>query len=117
RRRLRYYADGPFARPMTLDPREETGFAMPARSKEFQRRLDAAVHDPELATALSRSLSSFNARRTTAFSSLDFAGMQADLHQRKVDAIERLPELIEQFTREAEAVGSVVHMAKTPEDA
>jgi iron-sulfur cluster protein len=90
---------------------------MPARSKEFQRRLDAAVDDPNLATALQRALSTFNERRTAAFAELDFQGMRADLHRRKVDAINRLPELIEQFTQQAEAVGAVVHLAKTPEDA
>jgi iron-sulfur cluster protein len=90
---------------------------MPARSKEFQRRLDAAVDDPNLATALQRALSTFNERRTAAFADLDFPAMRADLHRRKVDAINRLPELIEQFTQQAEAVGAVVHLAKTPEDA
>lgn len=90
---------------------------MPARSKEFQRRLDAAVRDPNLAVALRRSLSTFRDRRAGAFAPLDFPAMQADLRRRKEDAIARLPELIEQFTREAEAVGAVVHLAKTPEDA
>ena len=90
---------------------------MPARSKEFQRRLDAAVDDPNLATALQRALSTFNERRTAAFANLDFQAMRSDLHRRKVDAIDRLPELIDQFTQQAEAVGAVVHLAKTPEDA
>jgi iron-sulfur cluster protein len=90
---------------------------MPARSKEFQRRLDAAVDDPNLATALQRALSTFNERRTAAFAHLDFQAMRSDMHRRKVDAINRLPELIEQFTQQAEAVGAVVHLAKTPEDA
>ncbi|HEX3722130.1 MAG TPA: LUD domain-containing protein [Nitrolancea sp.] len=90
---------------------------MPARSKEFQRRLDAAVDDPNLATALHRALSTFRARRNGAFAELDFAAMRADMHERKADAIARLPELIDQFTREAEAVGAVVHLARTPEDA
>src|SRR5690606_37262673 len=90
---------------------------MPARSKEFRRRLAAAVRDPNLAVALRRSLSTFRDRRAGAFAPLDFPAMQADLRRRKEDAIARLPELIEQFTREAEAVGAVVHLAKTPEDA
>ncbi|MDI3341214.1 MAG: LUD domain-containing protein [Sphaerobacter sp.] len=90
---------------------------MPARSKAFQQRLEAAVQDPDLATALRRSLSAFRDRRAGAFATLDFPGMQADLRRRKEDAIARLPELVERFTREAEAVGAVVHLAKTPEDA
>ena len=90
---------------------------MPARSKNFQRRLDAAIDDPNLATALHRALSTFRDRRAAAFADLDFDSMRADMHRRKADAIERLPELIEQFTREAEAVGTVVHLARTPDDA
>lgn len=90
---------------------------MPARSKAFQRRLDAAVADPHLATALHRALSAFRNRREIAFSDLDFQGMREDLHARKADAIARLPELIDQFTREATAVGAVVHLASTPEEA
>ncbi|MBX6342239.1 MAG: lactate utilization protein, partial [Thermomicrobiaceae bacterium] len=90
---------------------------MPARSKTFQRELDAAVRDPHLATALHRALSTFRDRRAAAFAGMDFEGMRADLRRRKEDAIARLPELIEQFTREAEAVGAVVHRAATIDDA
>lgn len=90
---------------------------MPARSKDFQRRLDAALDDPNLATALHRALSTFRDRREAAFANLDFQAMRSDLHRRKADAITRLPELIEQFTRQAEAVGAVVHLTRTPEEA
>jgi L-lactate utilization protein LutB len=65
---------------------------MPARSKNFQRRLDAALDDPNLATALHRALSTFRDRRTAAFADLDFEAMRTDLHRRKADAIARLPD-------------------------
>ena len=90
---------------------------MPARSKDFQRRLDAAIDDPNLATALHRALSTFRDRRAVAFADLDFEAMRSDMHRRKADAIARLPELIEQFTQQAEAIGAVVHLARTPQDA
>jgi L-lactate dehydrogenase complex protein LldF len=90
---------------------------MPARDKAFQRRLDAAVADPHLATALTRALSTFRDRRNAAFKDLDFEGMRADLRRRKEASIADLPALIDRFTTEAEAVGAVVHMAATPEDA
>ncbi len=90
---------------------------MPARSRDFQRRLDAAIDDPNLATALHRALSTFRDRRAVAFADLDFEAMRSDMHRRKADAIARLPELIEQFTQQAEAIGAVVHLARTPEDA
>lgn len=90
---------------------------MPARSKSFQRRLDAALRDEHLGQALDRALSAFRERRAQAFAGLDFEGMRQDLRRRKEDAIGRLPELVEQFTREAEAVGAHVYLARTPDDA
>ncbi len=90
---------------------------MPARSKTFQRELEAAIADPDLARALERALSTFRERREQAFAGLDFAAMRQDLRRRKEDAIARLPELIEQFTREAEAIGAQVYLARTPEEA
>lgn len=90
---------------------------MPARSKTFQRELDAAIADPNLARALDRALSTFRERRAQAFAGLDFEAMRQDLRRRKESAIARLPELIEQFTREAEAVGAQVYLAATPEEA
>lgn len=90
---------------------------MPARSKTFQRELETAIADPNLARALERALSTFRERREQAFAGLDFAAMRQDLRRRKASAIARLPELIEQFKREAEAVGAQVYLAGTPEEA
>lgn len=85
--------------------------------KAFQKRVDAAVADANLSTALTRALPEFSRRRTAAFSGGDFPEKRRRVANLKRDALERLPELVEQFTREAEAVGAVVHLAKTPEDA
>ncbi len=90
---------------------------MPARDRKFQRKLDKAVNDPDLATALTRGLTTIRDRRDNAFKPLDFEGMRSEFRSIKERAIENLPELVEQFTREAEAVGATVHLAKTAEDA
>ena len=90
---------------------------MPTHRKAFQRRLKAALADPHLARALDRALSSFRERREQAFEGLDFEAMRRDLRRRKERAIAQLPELIEQFTREAEAVGAHVYLAATPDQA
>jgi iron-sulfur cluster protein len=90
---------------------------MPARSKVFQRRLEAAITDPNLARALDRALSTFRKRREQAFDGLDFEAMRRDMRRRKERAIAQLPELIEQFTREAEAVGAQVYLATTADEA
>jgi hypothetical protein len=80
---------------------------MPARSKKFQRQLDKAVKDPHLSLALTRGLTTIRDRRNAAFSELDFEGMRSEFRAIKEQSIQNLPTLIEQFTREAEAIGAV----------
>jgi iron-sulfur cluster protein len=85
--------------------------------RRFHEQLDEAVADASLATALGRALPEFKRRRERAFSDQDFPGMRHTVAALKQDAIERLPELVQQFKVQAEAVGTVVHLAETPEDA
>ena len=85
--------------------------------KAFQKRVAAAVADRNLALALSRSLPEFSRRRANAFVDQDFPGKRRRVRDLKQDALTRLPELIDQFTREAEAVGARVHLAATPDAA
>lgn len=85
--------------------------------KAFKKRVDVAVHDQNLAKALSRALPEFGRKRTAAFEGQDFPGKRRRVRDLKQDAIERMPELVEQFTREAEAVGAQVHRATTIQDA
>ena len=86
---------------------------MSGRIPPFRERLDAALASESLPIALDRSLGVFRERRLAAFANDDFSAIQKELYALKADAIERLPELIEQFVREAEAVGTVVHRAAT----
>lgn len=90
---------------------------MPARSKAFQRALDAALENRAQREALERTLTRYRQRRAEAFAEVDFAALRAELRRRKEDAIARLPELIERFRREAESVGATVYLARTAEDA
>lgn len=85
--------------------------------RDFRKRVDHAVADESLRTALGRALPEFGRRRIAAFADQDFAGGRRQVRDLKAHAIANLPELIEQFTHEAEAVGAVVHMAATPDDA
>lgn len=93
------------------------GQAVKPDKKQFRKRVDAAVADPHLATALTRALPEFSRRRGAAFAGGDFPEKRRRVRDLKRDAIARLPDLVEEFTREAEAVGAVVHLAATPEDA
>jgi iron-sulfur cluster protein len=56
-------------------------------------------------------MTGLRARRNAAFESFDFDKGRADLKQRRQANLERLPELIEQFTVRLEAVGGKVHFA------
>ena len=56
-------------------------------------------------------------RRDKAFESFDFEKGRADLKQRRVANLDRLPELLEQFTQRLAAVGGVVHLAKDAAEA
>ncbi len=75
------------------------------------------VIDTELGNLVKANRFGFVTRAVHGTTELDFEAMRHDLHQRKQDAIARLPELIDQFRDQAEAVGAVVHLAATLEDA
>src|SRR5438093_4781414 len=48
---------------------------------------------------------------------IDWEGLRADLTLRKAKAVDEMPELVERFTREAEAVGAKVYRAVDAEEA
>ena len=75
----------------------------------FKERLREALESDSLPVALGRSLPQLSERRDAAFRTRDFQGSQADLGGRRQAALERMPELVEEFTAAAEAVGTVVH--------
>ncbi|MFN0070856.1 MAG: LUD domain-containing protein [Chloroflexota bacterium] len=83
----------------------------------FKERLKQALASSTVPVALGRALPAFRERRLAAIGDDDFGAIQKQLYALKADAIERLPELIKQFTQRAQEVGTVVHRAKTAEDA
>ncbi len=84
---------------------------------EFRTRLEKALASKNLEVALERTLPNRRKARAAAFAGLDFQGMREDLQRRKRAAIDRLPELAEQFTETAVKAGAVVHRAATPAEA
>jgi iron-sulfur cluster protein len=56
-------------------------------------------------------LTHLRARRDAAFETFDFQKGRADLKRRRQANLDRLPELLEQFTTRLEAVGGKVHLA------
>ncbi len=57
-------------------------------------------------------MTNLRAKRDRAFESFDFAAGRADLKERRMANLERLPELVEQFKERLEAAGGKVHFAK-----
>ncbi len=90
---------------------------MPSTHANFQTRLNAALKSPELETALTRALPRLRDGRIARLEGTNFPERQRRLAEIKARCIERLPELVEQFTEEATRVGCVVHRAATAEDA
>ena len=86
-------------------------------ARAFRARVDAAVSDTHLRTALTRALPEFGRRRARAFADQNFEQRRRRVRDIKLDALANLPELVERFQAEAEAVGAVVHYAKDAEHA
>jgi iron-sulfur cluster protein len=90
---------------------------VPESRGHFARRVNKALDNPSLQKALVQAMTGLRARRNAAFESLDFEKGRADLKRRRQANLDRLPELLEQFTERLEAVGGKVHLAKDAAEA
>ena len=90
---------------------------MTASKTEFRRKLDRALDSDKLRVALHRALPALGLRRADRMREVDWPRLRADLTKRKKRAIDDLPALVDQFTREAEAVGAKVYRAVDAEEA
>src|SRR2546427_2505608 len=87
---------------------------VPESRRHFSRRVNKALDDPKLQGALVHAMTGLRSRRNAAFETFDFAAGRADLKQRRRANLERLPELVEQFTERLEAGGGQGHFAQNP---
>jgi L-lactate dehydrogenase complex protein LldF len=87
-------------------------------SGAFEARVDEALHDIQLRTALDRATSQLGNRRVLALSALNDSDAVRD-HARaaRLDAIAHLAEYLERFEARLIANGARVHWADTPADA
>jgi L-lactate dehydrogenase complex protein LldF len=85
---------------------------VPESRRHFAGRVNRALDDPDLQKALINAMTGLRARRNHAFESLDFEQGRANLKERRLANLERLPELLAQFKERLEAVGGKVHFAK-----
>jgi iron-sulfur cluster protein len=87
------------------------------RQEEFRRRAAEALANPRIRENLGRFGTAYRTARKNALAVLDYEEYRRRLRSMKEDAIERLPELAEQFIEAARRVGALVYEAKTAEDA
>jgi iron-sulfur cluster protein len=91
----------------------------------FEKRLESALEDANMHSALERFAPSWRLSRSNVFSSEEhdygseysFAALRSTLRQAKDHAIEHQAELIAQFKARAEAAGAIIYEARTAEDA
>ncbi len=84
---------------------------METMRRPFKQRLAQALRSPDLETALDRSLPGLARRRSESLAGEDFELQQAALRDRRADHVKRIPELLKEFTQNATAADSVVHLA------
>jgi iron-sulfur cluster protein len=84
---------------------------VPESRRHFTARVDRALRDERLQTAMTQAMTGLRARRSAGFESYDFEKGRAELKRRRLENLDRLPELARQFTERVEAVGGEVHFA------
>ncbi len=90
---------------------------MPESRSHFSRRVNRALDDPSLQKALVGAMTGLRSRRNKAFENFDFAKGREELKRRRKANLDRLPELLEQFTEQLAAVGGAVHLARDAAEA
>src|SRR6266550_94876 len=90
---------------------------VPESRGHFSHRVNRALDDPKLQKALIHAMTGLRGRRNVAFENFDFAQGRAELKRRRQANLDRLPELLEQFTQRLAAVGGVVHIANDANEA
>ncbi len=89
----------------------------PQDVKTYRRQLRRALDNAFLRQTLDTFAAAYRESRARAFEGIDLEGLIADIARRKAAALPRLEELFDQFKRQAEAAGAVVHSAATAQEA
>ncbi|WP_300455838.1 L-lactate dehydrogenase (quinone) large subunit LdhH [Desulfobacula sp.] len=84
---------------------------------EYKYRLDTALENPFLRTAMDNFAVAYRASRETAFSGMDVDAMIQEVARIKAAAIKNNEALLAEFIKKAKKTGVHVHLADTAEDA
>jgi iron-sulfur cluster protein len=87
------------------------------RSRQYQQRVSAALATPRLQETLHRFADAYLLSREAAFAGHDFEDLRAGIATMKDDVLARRAEYLAEFTRNAEAAGAKVFLARTGAEA
>ncbi len=85
--------------------------------KAYKDRLDTALKNKFLRTAMDNFAVAYRTSRKNAFAGMDVEGIIAEVAEVKAQAIQNNEALLTEFTQKAETNGIHVHLADTAEDA
>ena len=86
-------------------------------SKSHKQRVDSALKDEHVQTALGRAVASYRKSRDIIMADFDLASSREEVREIKERCSGRMDELFARFKEEAEKVNAVVHEAKDGEEA
>ncbi len=83
------------------------------RTRSYQVRIDQALATPRLQDTLHRFADAYLLSRENAFAGIDFEALRTGIAAMKDEVREHREEYLAQFTRNAEAAGATVYLART----
>jgi iron-sulfur cluster protein len=87
------------------------------RNRQYKQRIDQALATPKLQEALHRFADAYVVSRENAFAGLDFEALRTGIAASKDEVRDHMERYLGEFTRNAEAAGAKVHLARTAEEA
>lgn len=85
--------------------------------KEYKGELSGALGNDFLREAMDKFAVAYRTSRSNAFAGMDVDGLIKEIAEAKDYAVAHMEELLAQFTKNAEALGVTVHVAKTAQEA
>lgn len=82
-----------------------------------KNEINQKINDAFLRRALKNFAAAYPVARAKAFEGIDFEELRGRISAFKEEGLKRLPELVRQFTSNAERAGATVHLCATPEEA
>lgn len=97
--------------------RETTPPEVTHDDRPFEERYDAALANERLAVSLTNFQQSWRRDRATVMEDIEFEQLRREMKAAKTEAIDNLDTYLDRFIAEAEAAGTVVHLARDAAEA